>query len=217
MTGKDLLYYMQHTDKLNTHTLAELKEIAQEYPFFHSIHSLLLTNMHNTNDMLYANTLKKSILYVSDKQSFKSKLANTATPPIVTETIPTEIKTKQTPVKKEFSYNNTSIYELEQTPAAPIRMKNQDLIDHFIELNPKIKPIGTTDSDTNELIIEPTNDEKEEFFTETLAKIYIKQKQYEKAINIFKKLNLKYPEKSIYFADQIRFLEKIISLNSKNT
>ena len=44
-----------------------------------------------------------------------------------------------------------------------------------------------------------------------------KQKQYEKAINIFKRLNLKYPEKSVYFADQIRFLEKIIHLNSKNT
>ena len=40
---------------------------------------------------------------------------------------------------------------------------------------------------------------------------YIKQKQYEKAINIFKRLNLKYPEKSVYFADQIRFLNKLIN------
>ena len=48
------------------------------------------------------------------------------------------------------------------------------------------------------------------FFTENLAKIYIKQLRYEKALQIIKKLSLKYPEKNIYFADQIRFLEKLI-------
>ncbi|MEG0949364.1 MAG: hypothetical protein RR212_10010 [Bacteroidales bacterium] len=49
------------------------------------------------------------------------------------------------------------------------------------------------------------------FLTESLAKIYIKQKKYSKALEIIKKLSLKYPEKNVYFADQIRFLEKIIT------
>ena len=52
------------------------------------------------------------------------------------------------------------------------------------------------------------------YFTETLAHIYIKQKRYEKALQIIKNLSLKYPEKNVYFADQIRFLEKLI-INSK--
>jgi len=51
-------------------------------------------------------------------------------------------------------------------------------------------------------------------FTETLARIYIKQKRYEKALQIIKNLSLKYPEKNVYFADQIRFLEKLI-INTK--
>ena len=55
---------------------------------------------------------------------------------------------------------------------------------------------------------EPAADDT--FFTESLAKIYIKQRRYEKALQIIKKLSLKYPEKNIYFADQIRFLEKLI-------
>lgn len=55
---------------------------------------------------------------------------------------------------------------------------------------------------------EPASDDT--FFTESLAKIYIKQRRYEKALQIIKKLSLKYPEKNIYFADQIRFLEKLI-------
>lgn len=52
------------------------------------------------------------------------------------------------------------------------------------------------------------------YFTETLARIYIKQKRYEKALQIIKNLSLKYPEKNVYFADQIRFLEKLI-INTK--
>ena len=52
------------------------------------------------------------------------------------------------------------------------------------------------------------------YFTETLAHIYVKQKRYEKALQIIKNLNLKYPEKNVYFADQIRFLEKLI-INTK--
>lgn len=52
-------------------------------------------------------------------------------------------------------------------------------------------------------------------FTETLAQIYIKQGRYEKALEIIKRLNLNYPKKSIYFADQIRFLDKLIINSNK--
>ncbi len=51
--------------------------------------------------------------------------------------------------------------------------------------------------------------------TETMAKIYIKQKKYDQALEIIQTLSLKNPKKSRYFADQIRFLEKLIT-NSKN-
>ncbi len=61
----------------------------------------------------------------------------------------------------------------------------------------------------------PTDDEDDGFFTETLARIYIKQQRYEKALEIIKKLSLKYPKKNTYFADQIRFLEKLI-INTKS-
>lgn len=61
----------------------------------------------------------------------------------------------------------------------------------------------------------PEETEEQSYFTETLAKIYVKQHRYSKALEIIKKLNLKYPKKNAYFADQIRFLEKLI-INTKS-
>lgn len=55
---------------------------------------------------------------------------------------------------------------------------------------------------------------EEGYFTETLAKIYIKQRKYSRALEIIRSLYLQFPEKNAYFADQIRFLEKLIINNN---
>ena len=61
----------------------------------------------------------------------------------------------------------------------------------------------------------PQNDENNEILTEIMAGIYIKQGKYENAVKIIRQLSLKYPKKNRYFADQIRFLEKLI-INNKH-
>ncbi len=63
--------------------------------------------------------------------------------------------------------------------------------------------------------IEPDPEQDEDYFTDTLAKIYIKQGRYEKAMEIISKLNLNFPKKNRYFADQMRFLQKLI-INKKH-
>ena len=65
-------------------------------------------------------------------------------------------------------------------------------------------------------IVSLSDEEKleESYFTETLAKIYIKQRKYSRALEIIRSLYLQFPEKNAYFADQIRFLEKLIINNN---
>jgi len=91
-----------------------------------------------------------------------------------------------------------------------------DLIDTFLEQEqgrillsdiPQ-EPESNNDSDD-------TEDSDEEYFTETLARIYIKQGRYQKALDIITRLSQRLPKKNAYFADQIRFLEKLI-INNKN-
>ena len=51
-------------------------------------------------------------------------------------------------------------------------------------------------------------------FTETLARIYIKQGKYQRAYEIISRLHQQHPDKNGYYVDQLRFLEKLM-LNSK--
>ena len=96
------------------------------------------------------------------------------------------------------------------------KMKGQEWIDNFLEKSeeqPLIPSVVEEEEDENpEKMVEVQEDES--YFTVTLAKIYVKQQRYSKALEIITRLNLKYPEKNAYFADQIRFLEKLI-INTK--
>ena len=122
-------------------------------------------------------------------------------------------KRKPTPADAAIDYV-AYLLETEATnDLAREPMKGQSLIDTFLdEEGGKIKLQEETeyepeidDDDDN-----TQNDVDEAYFTETLARIYIKQGRYLKALEIIKRLNLIYPKKNSYFADQIRFLEKII-------
>ena len=113
----------------------------------------------------------------------------------------------------------TESQEDKEAEADRPQMKGQDLIDSFINDNGgKIqlqdKPTYKPETEDEEDKQNEQNDYDEGYFTETLAKIYIKQGRYSKALEIIQRLNLNYPKKNAYFADQIRFLRKLI-LNEK--
>ncbi len=82
------------------------------------------------------------------------------------------------------------------------------LIDKFIRESPRLVP--REEEHTQEDISESSIREHDGFFTETLAKIYLKQGYYNKAVFTYEKLILKYPEKSDYFAGQIEEIKKLI-------
>ena len=118
---------------------------------------------------------------------------------------------------------------LEQTEQAEIRlddekeakpMKHQDLLDRFLEKSSNDEDLFSNKNRVREERQESTQSvdnllDDDSFLTETLAQVYIKQKKYEQALTIIKRLSLNFPKKSIYFADQIRFLEYLI-YNEKN-
>jgi hypothetical protein len=87
-----------------------------------------------------------------------------------------------------------------------------NLIDKFIAENPKIKPNQA--SAAKPRLVNNEEDESDTLMTETLARIYLEQKNYDKAIQSYKILSLKYPEKSSFFADQIKAVEELREHNN---
>jgi hypothetical protein len=85
-----------------------------------------------------------------------------------------------------------------------------ELINRFILANPRIEPRKEKTDVSSEDISRPFVEEKGEFVTETLARIYVNQGYYSRAIDIYEKLCLKYPEKSSYFASQIEKVKDLI-------
>ena len=103
----------------------------------------------------------------------------------------------------------------EQQETAP-QMKGQSLIDNFISNEGGRIKLPELENDTSDRK-DSTEPVPDEFCTETMAQIYVRQGRYSQALEIIKRLNLDSSKKNAYFADQIRFLEKLIVNNSKKT
>lgn len=116
----------------------------------------------------------------------------------------------------DFNQLAASIQKKKKAPATSSTKSEKNnknkLIEKFIVEEPTI-PRGNLDQIDDRDLSEESSIEKEDLFSETLAKIYIKQKLYEKAITTYIKLSLKYPEKSVYFAHRIEKIKEKINNN----
>ena len=90
--------------------------------------------------------------------------------------------------------------------------KKYSLINKFIEANPKIAPVkkdSPTPVNTGKTVTESPG-----LMTETLARVYLEQKKYTKAIQAYEILILKYPEKITFFADRILEIKNLQQNNN---
>ena len=130
----------------------------------------------------------------------------------------TEGRRKPTPTDATVDYVAYLLEsESKQNEDITPQLRGQELIDDFIyNEGGKITLQDETEYEPEENEHnEAAENEDTGYFTETLARIYIKQGRYSKALEIIRRLNLVYPKKNRYFADQIRFLEKLIINNNK--
>jgi hypothetical protein len=225
---------MNDPSKLSDKTLPELKQVIADFPYFHAARMLYLKNLAVLNDIRLEVELKKMAIHIPDRMKLFLLLENewythTAIKAkkddkfnLVEDFLSTtghDFATDElhyeTPLSLDYTYK---LLEDEPSPdSVPDDRSYQGLIDSLAQnrgAHSKKEPVtdendepdADDDFDTpNKILLSD-----ESYFTETLAKIYIRQKRYEKALEIISKLSLKYPEKNIYFADQIRFLEKLI-------
>jgi thioredoxin-like negative regulator of GroEL len=116
-------------------------------------------------------------------------------------------------------YVSAYLSEKEDVADSSPKMRGQELIDKFLEgdeekitlsLSDEDEPAADLQQSAKPVAASGAKEAETPTFTETLANIYLKQGKYDKALEILKRINLEYPNKNRYFADQIRFLEKIV-------
>ncbi len=217
-----------------------LEKILERFPFFQSALILYVKLLKENNILhhkkLYkaaALTSDRSVLFrflenIEDFAGTSEKKEKISLDKPVEEEILKEQEEKESVKGKEIVVEKTQkeknkpekmsysewLKFISQT-GTPKKVKNRkqdpifELIDRFIKEKPKIVPKRNYSAPPPESVIKSV-EEKQMLMTETLANLYIKQKKYDKAIQAFKILSLKYPKKSSYFANRIQELKKQI-------
>lgn len=209
MTSNDIIQWIKHPEMLNTATLYELRTMVARYPAFQSIRLLYLKNLYLLHDETFGHELRKSVLYVADRRVLFYFIEGE----LLTMKPLRDSKPAISLVKEEPSVDRTLTLINSFLSERP----DEKSTEGDKQLNPDNSEYVLTEDNISDDEQEVKNSEEADdgYFTETLAKIYLKQHRYGKALEIIRKLYLKYPKKNIYFADQVRFLEKLILNNKK--
>lgn len=229
----DIMQWIEHPEMLNSSTLHELRTLVLRYPYFQSARLLYLYNLYLMHDAAFGTELRRSALFIADakvlfyliegdvyrlKAESRSAAGDAKAASASagedegdrTLTLIDSFLSKQPDeqfLTSELDYTTDYASYLLNVPVEP-----------SAEEEPVMTPLGDLQTqkagDETDAEGMPDSDEygdeADGCFTETLAKIYIKQRRYDKALEIIRKLSLKYPKKNIYFADQIRFLERLM-------
>jgi tetratricopeptide (TPR) repeat protein len=194
---KDEFYKLTENPYLLNHSSTEeLQSLTEKYPFFQAAWMLYLKHLKNAGDPRFETVLKKAAPMLPDRKQLYFFLQS----------------------KIEDLYPNYNLdyatLNLAERQGQTVSVQGKNLIDRFLTSQPGLskpdKPLlEKYTGESHEHIVARSLSEDDELITETLAMIYFNQKKYDKAVEAFRKLSLKYPEKSIYFASRIEEIDKI--------
>lgn len=236
MYGMDnIAEYIAHPERLNRDTLYELRLLVGRYPYFDAARLLMLRNLYLLHDIEFGKELRRAALYLKNRrvlfdlmdgygnsdvnENTQGDMPIDRTMSLINaflETLPQNNLSLEAEGAAAVDYVSTYMKEKPAENDIPL-LRGQELIDKFLSgdnerIVLQLTPETESETVSSEVPAFDTEQAPAEsyFFTETLASIYIKQRKYDKALEIIRRLCLEYPNKNRYFADQIRFLEKIV-------
>jgi len=236
LSANTLTRLLEHPESIDIQDISKLEAIVKEYPYFSVAQVLLAVGMMRENHEKAQQQLQKAAAMAPNRNVLR-KLCTQLPDEYVPQPVENEVIPEKTILIPEIDLGGTpedlnremalleekkksldelkaiienKIAELEKqkktTKKTEKKLSKAEIIDKFIAENPSIsrpkQEFFNPISAAQESVIDQEN-----IVSETLAMIYEKQGYYEKAISIYEKLKLKYPEKSIIFAGQIKTLK----------
>ena len=236
MSANTLTRLLEHPESIDIQDISMLETLVKEYPYFSVAQVLLAVGMMRENHEKAQQQLQKAAAMAPNRNVLR-KLCTQLPDEYVPQPVENEVIPEKTILIPEIDLGGTpedlnremalleekkksldelkaiienKIAELEKqkktTKKTEKKLSKAEIIDKFIAENPSIsrpkQEFFNPISAAQESVIDQEN-----IVSETLAMIYEKQGYFEKAISIYEKLKLKYPEKSIIFAGQIKTLK----------
>ena len=211
MNKKNFIKILQQPENLTKKELVFLEEISQEFPYFQPSRAIYLKSLSENKDIKFKKHLKTTAAYTRDRKvlfDFIKKSQKQNEKVFFNKNIISKVMAEEnTLIHENASQKNSFVDWLKLSNLKPIdRLNESDTVDKFISKKPRLKAEVNQeeDHDSDEELAN-----KSVYMTETLAKLYLNQKNYEKAIQSYKILILKFPEKNSYFANQIKKIKKL--------
>lgn len=193
-SGNSFSKIIEGFDPMDSSKSLELKKILNSYPYFQSASAYYLKTLKAQKKDSYHELLPKTAILTFNRSVLRNWLSLD------------EIKDNQEKIKTE-KYSFLDWFDVINDDIPRVD-KKFDLIDEIIKNSPKIKIDNKSEVKSS---FKTDQKIKDELITETLAKIYVKQEKFNKAIKAYEILSLKYPKKSSFFADQINDIKKLKS------
>ncbi len=245
MAGRRISDYLQGERATSAAAQNHLRQLVERYPYFHAARIVYLRQLFQSHDPSFGSELRKAALYVPSRQvlytivegerlnparyAAEEKIhhknvgndASDRTESLIGQFLNTVTEPRSRRVQKVDATVDYIEYLRQSGGADKMLHTSADssthaVIDAFLDNDVKLQLRDNSDEE----MLKPQNQDEEgaggDVLTEMMAKIYIKQGKYDKALEIIRRLNLKYPKKNRYFADQMRFLQKIIINNKHN-
>lgn len=226
MNKTQFVQLIQNPENIDISTIQELEILCSQYSYCQTVQLLYLLSLLKFNNINFHNQLKIATASSGDRGNLKKlteRFRPDATQPTAettTSALPPELSLpSDTPIAEESVTETrySGIDEQHEPPKPKIKqikpLSKDELINQFIENAPRITR-SKTDFFNPVDYARKSSIDKEDIVSETLANIYYKQGNPDKAIKIFEKLCIKVPEKSSYFAGLIEKIKTEYNLNT---